>query len=72
MKLQLLEQAADELTAATLKVQTLLTDYGLECENAELDGIEAPAMNANDKQLVAGIKSSTLGALQLLSQLEGN
>ena len=38
MLLETLEVATDELTAAKLKAQSLLTDFGLECEYAEMDG----------------------------------
>lgn len=32
----------DELTSVLLTAQTLETEFGLECENCELDGLPAP------------------------------
>ena len=42
--LQTLEYLTDELTAATMKAQTLLTDFGMACENCEMDGETPPTV----------------------------
>lgn len=71
LMLDRLEYLADELTAATHKAQTLLTDFGIECENAELDGLEAPAeFDEAEKKQLASIRSATRAALRLLTELE--
>ena len=71
MLLETLEHATDELTSANLKAQTLLTDFGMDCENAELDGIQPPVefTEAERKQLRAAVISAR-HALKLLTQLE--
>ena len=69
--LKQLEYITDELTAATMKAQTLLTDFGMYCENCEMDGETPPASfdDAEKKQL-ASVRIATREALRLLSELE--
>ena len=69
--LKTLEYASDELTAANLASQSLLTDFGLACENAEMDG-DTPPTEFTDKerrQLREAI-SATRAALHELEKLE--
>lgn len=69
--LKQLEILTDELTSATYKAQALLTDFGLECENAELDGITLPAeLSLADQIKLASIKTSTQAVLRYLTELE--
>ena len=66
-----LEYATDELTSATNTAQNLLTDFGLECEHAEMDG-DTPPTEFTDKerrQLREAI-SATRAALHELEKLE--
>lgn len=67
--LQQLEYLTDELTAATHKAQSLLTDYGFDCENAELDGLAAPALDDSDKKRLGRVLTSTREALKILTEL---
>ena len=69
--LKTLEYASDELTSANLTAQTLLTEFGLECENCELDGIEPPTEfdEAERKSLRSAITSAK-AALRYLEALE--
>ena len=66
-----LSYATDELTTATYKAQSLLTEFGLKCENAELDGIEPPDTfdETERKQLKSAIISAR-EALRVLTELE--
>ena len=69
--LKALECATDELTRANMESQTLLTDFGIECENAELDGQQQPTefTEAERKQLRSAL-SSAREALKYLMELE--
>ena len=71
MLLETLEHATDELTSANMKAQGVLTDFAMECENAELDGIQQPTefTEAERKQISAAV-SSARHALKLLTKLE--
>ena len=73
MLLETLEVATDELTAAKLKAQSLLTDFGLACEYAEMDGEPTPTEfdDAEKKKLKSAL-IATREALKLLTQLEGD
>ena len=70
MLLETLSHATDELSSANMTAQSLLTDFGMECENAELDGVQPPAEFTEDerKRLSAAV-SSARHALKLLTQL---
>ena len=72
MLLETLEVATDELTAAKLKAQSLLTDFGLECEYAEMDGEPTPTeFTEQERQQLKSALIATREALKLLTQLEG-
>ena len=68
--LKQLEQITDELTSATYKAQSLLTDFGLEVENAELDGITPPDFDEAEKKQLRSIRTAARAALRLLTELE--
>lgn len=66
-----LEQITDELTSATYKAQKLLTDFGMACENAELDGLTPPAeFDDADKKQLRRIRTAAREALRILTELE--
>ena len=71
--LEKLEHLTDELTAATLKAQTLLTDFGMYCENCEMDGETPPAeFDDKEKKQLRYITTAAREALRLLSELSQN
>ena len=67
-----LEHLTDELIAATMKAETLSANFGMYCENCEMDGITPPVQfdDAEKKQLQY-ITTAAREALRLLTQLEG-
>ena len=68
-----LEYAADELTAAANATQNLLTDFGLEVENAELDGISPPTeFTDKERRQLREAVSATRAALHELQKLEAS
>ena len=69
--LEMLEYATEELTAANMKATTLLVDFGLDAENAELDDLTPPTAltDPQRKKLKAAI-SSAREAFKLLEALE--
>ena len=54
-----------------MKAQTLLTDFGMECENCELDGETPPAeFDDAEKKQLRYITTAAREALRLLTELE--
>ena len=71
--LENLEYAFDELCAAKMKLDTLRTDFGTECENAELDGLTPPTeLTEDDSRKLRYAITSTREALKTLEALKGN
>ena len=69
--LEVLEYATEELTAANLKASTLLVDFGLDVENAELDGLQPPtALTDPQRKKLKAAASSAQEAFKLLEALE--
>ena len=69
--LSTLEYVTDELTAATHAAQSLLTDFGLECEHAEMDGESLPTeFDDRERRQLREAISATRAALHELEKLE--
>ena len=68
-----LEYATDELTAANMKATSLLVDFGLEVENAELDGLTPPTeLTEADRKKLRYAITSAREALKTLEALESS
>ena len=71
-KLETLEYATDELTRSNMEAQTLLTEFGLEVENAELDGIDPPTEFTDDeKRQLKSALTAAREAVKVLTKLNG-
>ena len=71
--LENLEYAFDELCAAKMKLDTLRTDFGMECENAELDGLTPPTeLTEDDSRKLRYAITSAREALKVLTELEAS
>ena len=69
--LESLKAATDELTGANLKAQSLLTEFGLVCENAEMDGLAPPnKLTAEERKQLRSALISAREALRYLTELE--
>ena len=69
--LENLEYAFDELCAAKTKMNTLCEDFGMECENAELDGLTPPTeLTEADRKKLRYAINATREALNILTELE--
>ena len=67
-----LEHLTDELIAATMKAETLSADFGMYCENCEMDGEEAPTeFDETEMKQLRSITTAAREALKMLTELEG-
>ena len=65
-----LEYLTDELTSALNVAQRLCTDFGLEVENAELDGLTPTAeFDESERKQLRSIAIRTRQALKLVAEL---
>ena len=65
-----LSYLTDELTSALNAAQRLCTDFGLEVENCQLDGVPAPSeFDESERKQLRSIAISTREALRLLVDL---